>query len=365
VAKHHTLPAALIGAFSSEPADHLRESLVWVARRQGHAFRQKAENVSRREGHYTMRADELFGEGTPPDRIDDMWTAAEAALSNTTAAIGAAAETGLIDACDWLQAVDLLAQLFVRNPGYDKFHYDARVEAGIDGEDTRDEINGSRTLNLQRLRPAVMYARWAIFVASEGCFVTNDCSYTPVHHLDTDEIGYIFPLRRDLAVELTAGPEDKLVTAAWEGRELELPAFALTTRDVAKLNLLMATNAVDEIYGPTEAVVAAAKAGFETEVDRIGADYIVPSGRFLAEHEYDFYGLLEKFGMALPPGSVISLRLDLLPRRWRARLIPASIARVGGLIARWADLDRGPRRGSAPILDLTAHDLGNDPPPTD
>jgi hypothetical protein len=72
----------------------------------------------------------------------------------------------------------------------------------------------------------------------------------------------------------------------------------------------MATNSVDEIYGPTEAVVAAAKTGFETDVDRIAADFIVPSGRFLAEHEYDFYGLLDKFGMELAPGSVIGVRLD-------------------------------------------------------
>jgi Protein of unknown function (DUF4238) len=352
--KQHTIPASLIGAFSLEPADRLRDSPVWVARRQGQPFRQKAENVSGREGFYTMRADELFGEGTPPDRVDDMWTGAEAALSKTTAAIGAATTTGVIEAREWLHAVDLLAQLFVRNPGY-----------GIVHERTRDEINGSRTLNLQRLRPAVMYAHWCILVAPEGSFMTNDCSHTPVHHLDTDELGYIFPLRHDLAVELTAGPADRLVTAAWEGRELEVPTLALTRGQAAKLNLLMATNAVDEIYGPTQGVVADATPGFEANVETIGADYIVPSGKFLADHEYDFYGLLEKFGMELPPGSVIGLRLDLLPRRRRSRLIPASILPVARRIGRWAHLRRQPGRRSAPILDLTAQDRGSDAPFTD
>lgn len=306
VSKHHTLPAALIGAFSLEPAERSRESTVWVARRKGEPFRQQAENVSRRLGFYTIRSDALYvdGDETPSEIIDELWTGAETALPKIIASLDVAAATGVMDARQWLLAADFLAQLFVRNPGYDKRQYE-----GLRGvtQLSRDEINGSRTMNLQRIRPAVMFARWTVLVAPEGSFVTNDCSYMPVHDIHTDDLGYVFPFRHNLAVRVMAGPEDKAFVKNGDWFGLELPRDELAADQAASFNLSMAANALDEIYGPTEAVVGGARAGFAADVELIGPDFIVPSSAFLREHELDFYELLDKFGMDTPQGSFMWL----------------------------------------------------------
>ena len=308
VAKHHTLPAALIGAFSLAPANRLRDSMVWVARREGRPFTQKAENLSWRDDFYVVVERFYVGETPPSAVIDEMWSAAEAALPRVTAALATAARTGIVDAREWLRAADFFAQLFVRNPGYDKRQIDGFAEFGH--EISRDKINGSRTLNLQRLRPAVMFARWTILTAPAGSLVTNDCSYMPIHNLHTDETGYVFPLRHNLAVQLMAGPENKEFVQTADSVGLQLPTVELNAEGAASFNLSMAANALDEIYGATEETVANAQTGLRTDVEIMDASFIVPSPHFLRDNEYLYFELMERLGMELPPGSFMFLRAN-------------------------------------------------------
>jgi hypothetical protein len=313
VAKHHLLPAAYLGGFSLVDADRMRERPIWVGRRTGRPFQQKAENVALRADNYTVSAGAvLIGGGTEPSSvIDDLWSGAENSLREIIDGISSAVSTGLLELRIWLMAVELLTQFFVRTAAYD----DAQTSASksLPRPLTRDEVNGSRIMNLQRLRPAVLHGAWLVRPAPSGALVTNDCGYTPVHDVETDSVGYAFPLSHDLAVFVHRAPIDRTIIkqAGWLG--IEVGSLELSGSETLSLNRSVAANAVTEVFGPSETVVHDAQQGFQPDVARPGPDLLVPSSSWLREHELDWFDLLDLAGLTPPRGTAIYLPTPPMP----------------------------------------------------
>ncbi len=306
VPRQHILPAAYLGGFSQSEDGRLRERPIWVARREGQLFCRSAESVARREDHYTLDEPITFGEEGPSLIVDELWSGSEGAPQETPDELEAAAATGVMQLRSWLMAVELLSQFFIRTPAYDERQERGSQDSGL--ELSRDEINGSRLLNLQRLRPAVLHASWTVRRAPSGELVTNDCGYMHSYETSSDSVGCAFALRRDLAVILFPDKEQRpiLKNGDWLGVGIR-QNDDLSADDVRSFNSAMAAHR-PEIFGPTEAVVSSARLGFErAEVLPLGAEPLIPDegSRWLREHEFDWFTLLRAAGADTPRGTTI------------------------------------------------------------
>lgn len=285
-ARQHFLPAAFLGGFSADAHEPARERILWVARRDGGVYREKAENVAWQRNLYTLRT----GASAGPD-------------------LGAAIETlralrnGWLPAGAWQVMVSFITSLFVRGPEF-RGRFESRLGPAITELVQPDNTTMARVIEQQRLFAAVMYANWIPLRPTGHIVVTNDLGYLPTLDLGRGRWGYAVPLRKDLVVGLFAGPVGH--TMAWRNGSWTIdiavrPMAAALARD---LNRHVACNALDEVYGATRDAVEQARAGFDEKRPQHGwgPGLLVPSGKALRDHEFDYMRMLGAIAKPPPDG---------------------------------------------------------------
>jgi hypothetical protein len=220
--------------------------------------------VAALEDFYTVYISPFVGDkaGEHPSAIDDLWSDAERSLGALIDAAAAATTTHLMPAQAWAAFVDFLAQLLARTPDFDRRFVNRFAGAGslLDLVSARDNVNAVRTIEIQRLRPALLYARWYFATFPAGSLVLNDRGYGGTGDSLTGATGLCFPLRNDLAVTVLSS-SDPVDLVELDGTfYVGVGATKFGTADAASIGTLMAAWAPEEIYGTSREIVSAVSA---------------------------------------------------------------------------------------------------------
>jgi hypothetical protein len=87
-----------------------------------------------------------------------VWTDIEQSLDGIIEAAAAALVTGIIEAGKWARLIELLAQILVRTPDFDRRFSErfAGMGEAFDIATSRDNINAVRLIELQKMRSAFL-----------------------------------------------------------------------------------------------------------------------------------------------------------------------------------------------------------------
>ncbi len=312
--KDHFLPAAYLGRFSAAPQSRLRDSLLWVRRRNQPPFRQKAENLGYARGLYNV------GSAAPPlfGTVDTFLTGAEKTVHKAIEAARAQASCGL-NAGDYSLLVPFAASLFARGRDF-PLRYRHRLGDTIEIVDldaymNDTNMNLARLLELQRLYYPVMAARWKFLHAADRSIITNDIAMTATFDPLTAEHGYVIAL--DPTVALLITKTNRKPRVFWTGNEWVVPDVEhhqLGARAVAGLNQSLARASVGGFYGPTREAVQTAISDEALGPPRgHGPEphYLVTDGRWIRDHELDFYSFISL--IARPPANPAFARWERVP----------------------------------------------------
>lgn len=314
--RQHFLPAAFLGGFSADTCGPSRERILWVARRDGGVYREKAENVAYQRDLYTLKTSPYAG--SDPLSVDRHLSAPEPKLGAAIEALYALRD-GWLPADAWQVMVSFITSLFVRGPEFKK-RFEGRMVPAITEFVHADNTTMARVIEQQRLFAPVMYAGWIALRPLGHTIITNDLGYLPTFDIGASRCGYCVPLRSDILVGLFARPVGQ--TMAWRNGAwaVDIPVRPLAAAGVQDLNRHVACNALNEVYGDTRDVVEQARIGFADEPPQHGwgPGLLVPSGQALREHELDYMRMLG--AIASPPPEGISQWLMGWPQRtnWSA-----------------------------------------------
>jgi tetratricopeptide (TPR) repeat protein len=186
--RHHYLPASFLALFSLDikTLPSRKRSLIIGDLNHNNLFSDSAEDVGCINNLYQQSE---FS--TKPDLIEDIWAQYETSLpSAIEKLIGAT-----LDAETWARIlVPFVTGLFVRGPDFqDRFN--SRIKAiGIDPVN-KDNTNGARLFEFQRLLAPVIAAKWIVIsITGEGYLITNDLGYAPFANILTGDRGIAIPL---------------------------------------------------------------------------------------------------------------------------------------------------------------------------
>lgn len=312
--RQHYLPAAFIGGFAADTTGRSRERGVWVGRVGVAApFKTKAENVGYRRDLYTLNESPYVGGETDPFAVDRWLSASEGGLPNAVRTLVDSRESCAISAHTWsLTLVPFVAGLFVRTPEF-AVRFQLRMERlfGSAWRDvmkhaSADNTNLARIFEFQRLRAPVMWHRWTVihFEGESPSLITSDVGYAP--HMNTRDgaIGYVVPLRPNAALGLSRQPGGvREVDIAWSGTEwiTRIEHVDLDPSDASSLNDAIAAHAVEEIYGKTNAAIAAVLplVGSGQGV-AVGPDLLADSSAQVREAEMDWFEFIGFIGRRPP-----------------------------------------------------------------
>lgn len=202
---HHYLPATFLASFSSDLSSFPRRNrpLSVGDKHEDRVFRTSASNVAAINNLYT-----LIATNKSPELIENLWAEYEANLDEAIKLLIA----GSVNAKTWIRIlVPFIACMLVRGPDFDQ-RFERRIRAlGIDPEGdhvSKDNINGARLLELQRLLGPVAVAKWVIIhVRGQEPLITNDLGYAPFVNPVTREFGIAIPL--DLMHALAVIPRNQ------------------------------------------------------------------------------------------------------------------------------------------------------------
>jgi hypothetical protein len=228
--------------------------------------------------------------------IDETWDWVEQNIAVGAQALRTSCH-GPLSASLWLSVlVPFIAQVFVRGSDWiPRFacmkEHDLELHA-LAG--SPDNANLARLMELQRLIPAMMAARWQVLhCPPESDLIVNDLGRVAMVH-DRGVQEYTVPLDRRAA--LTVSRAERGCRIIWDQAREDwfvdgIEHFDLTPDDVDGLNAALRRGALVESYGPTSELVEGEPA--ETPRDPAGDPFlepvlIVPSPEWLRAREMDW-----------------------------------------------------------------------------
>jgi hypothetical protein len=243
--KQHYLAAAYLAGFSANPVTPRRESPIWVGRRGvGKPYQQRCESVAYKKDLYTLGNSELLtgsAEEQNLSLIDDTWEWVEQNIGEGVGWLRRSCHDPL-PARLWLSVlVPFCAQVFVRGADWIP-RFGARF-GWMEGHDqdlldharSADNANLARLMELQRLNPAMLAARWQVLHCPPECdLIVNDLGRVPMAHSAGTQ-GYTIPLSHRTALALIRS--ERGCRVVWD-EELEtwsvdgIEHFDLTCEDV-------------------------------------------------------------------------------------------------------------------------------------
>jgi tetratricopeptide (TPR) repeat protein len=192
--KHHYLPATFLANFSLDTEKQpRRKSVIFQGDKKTKEIKEvTAESVGKINNLYT-----LLDYKKDPETIDKIWKDYEYKLNITIPRLIVGHD---LDAKTWIRfLVPFVACMLVRGPDFN-IRFENRIKS-ILGEyyseefNNKDNTNGARVLELQRLLFPVAAAKW-IVINTQGLepLLTNDLGYCPFIHPQTIDYGMAIPL---------------------------------------------------------------------------------------------------------------------------------------------------------------------------
>lgn len=286
VAKHHYIPAAYIGRFSSQAQGPTRERLITVFNLKSDSIRTvKASNIGARKNIYNLTDGDI-----------DNWDAYETGIPRVLDQICQGDEISLDD---WVHiAVPFVTGLFVRGREFNE-RYESRPDiADLMGKMalSSDNTNLGRTFEMSRLLAPVMAARWTVLHGySHPNLVSNDRGLAATQDSSTGDVGWVIPLDKDTALGLF--PQKQRLIASWtDGSWIaELDHRNLSTSDSFEdLNRKLAACCSEFFYGSSEFLVKPLHAHAAKTIDPVWlmeASWRQISSQQRIAHERDWYTL--------------------------------------------------------------------------
>jgi len=194
VPKHHYVPAALIGRFSTETTLPARRRRIFVARRDK-VFAARAEDVGYVRDLYAMDQPGLWA-GLDTTSTDRAMSGYEGSLP---AALDLLEQSTPVPLAVWLRTlVPWVASAFVRGADFVARYHARPSMRGVPEEwKTPDNTNVARAIEFQLLLAPVMTARWMVLHSMGGeSFAINDLGLTTTFDPSTGEWGWAIPLSR-------------------------------------------------------------------------------------------------------------------------------------------------------------------------
>jgi len=155
--------------------------------KQGKIFSDSASDVGCVKNLYTM-----YERSAKPDNlIEDIWARYETDLPSSVEKL----ISGSLDAETWARIlVPFVAGLFVRGTDFNN-RFNSRLNAlGIETI-SKDNTNGARLFELQRLLAPVIASKWIVIkVNGDRYLITNDLGYAPFVNPHTGDKGIAIPL---------------------------------------------------------------------------------------------------------------------------------------------------------------------------
>ncbi|MBZ1523891.1 DUF4238 domain-containing protein [Leuconostoc mesenteroides] len=208
--KQHFMPAALIGQFSFESpysSKHLRDRLVYVRFRQSPDIKELSASAILKEKNFYTIQDETTG--LQHDSVDNIWDEVEPFLPKMIKRLSDLYAKDVMPSDLFIYFAEFCTQLIVRNPSFNEsydsrinsfFEYDSLEENGLIS--VKDNTNASRIMEMQRLRPLLLYSDVSILRASKHTyFINNDVGYVIGPDQVLQRATITFPLTPDLAIQ--------------------------------------------------------------------------------------------------------------------------------------------------------------------
>jgi len=190
---HHYLPATFLANFSiDDETNPRRDRIIFVGdKKNQNVFTVSAGNAGAINNLYTM-----LDYKSDPEYLEQLWQNYENELHVAIPRL----IVGDIDAKTWIRLlVPFVTCMLVRGPDFD-VRFTGRIEALLGSSKSkeflgRNQINGARILETQRLLFPVTSAKWIVVYAPGHEFIlTNDLGYCPFIHPRVFDYGMAIPL---------------------------------------------------------------------------------------------------------------------------------------------------------------------------
>jgi hypothetical protein len=228
--------------------------------------------------------------------VDDAWKY-EPRLPKAIAALDD--RTVPLDGHTWAEVlVPFISSLFIRGPEFgDRYHYYRDklpdLEEFIPGFKYKDNANGGRLSEWQKIIAPVMSARWTVLHGSgEPVVITNDIGYC----VSAPESGqYAFPISPSSILVLERCMTRPILD--WNGQQWTAPIehHDVTDDELILYRQAMQDHAVKEVYGPTEEAVVFPTPDFQPHVRPVGPRDLFPQpnwGSMMIPYLHDHFRVL-------------------------------------------------------------------------
>lgn len=253
MARDHYVPASVLGRFSADTGNRTRERRLVVGRR-GKVFLAKAEDIGFVNGLYDVRSTGVwFPPGVDdPGSVDGMITGYEPELPAVLDLLEAGER---VRVRAWLRVlVPFVAAMFVRGRDFGA-RFDERGVVKASGVSSRENTNGARLLEMQRLLALVVCARWVVLhQAGHESFIVNDLGLMPTRDLGLQQNGFAIPIGRGSVLGIFPR---QTRTVAWydDGWQSVVEHRLVDTIEVSAFNRSMAQGATEWIAGAERDVI--------------------------------------------------------------------------------------------------------------
>lgn len=308
VARHHFVPASVIGLFSEDNQPRRRKRPIACTRIGApKAWLDLPENVLWESDLYSAPGLRYWPDGNAPegeaDWVDQAWTGFESLIAP---AIELLERREQLDAATWLNAlVPWVASIFVRGRDFGP-RLLARAPAGLfDQKDSKARINQARLLEMQRILAPVATAQWRVIHASRGAqYINNDLNVAPCIRPELDGIpraeGWTIPMSRTMVLQIFPAVTREVLRCRADGTWMSMMEHHdAIPRLVDQSNRAIAIGAREMIIGPNKELVeryrdilgAATSAGVHPRGYDVMDGWVQIPAAVRREHEFDWHRL--------------------------------------------------------------------------
>lgn len=269
MAKDHFIPAALLGRFSEDEGDRLRQRKLHVVSRHTASRVTAAASIGYKKRLYDV--DQDFFQTSQGRAIDKLWVAYEPQLPRVLDDLIA----GTLSASDWIRIlVPFVAATFARDRSYEARVVTRLKEQGIEDPQTqaphlfdKTNLNLNRLVEMNRFAARAIVCKWYVYEL-DGDIVIPDLGFGFELLSDPDEeldrVGFILPVGRRHILELMPVAERVLATRSVDGTWQVPLVHAASAASSVDLNRLLCQCAQDFVAGTKAATESISTADLST-----------------------------------------------------------------------------------------------------
>ena len=285
--RQHYLPAAYLARFSKDQNPVGRQRQVVVGDRETRrVFTTAVSNVCGISDFYTLK--EM---PESPNLIDDIWSSYENQLPFAISQLCEGHISGLL----WATVIiPFVAGILARGPDFNTRFENRLSTIGLGEFNTPDNTNFARLMEIQRLRPALMVARWIVLETHAQNIITTDIGFMPFENAELGTLGLAIPLGLNSLLLLSPSTK-KVIAYEFEGEWFPTIEYSeISAHDYLTLNVALGKSAQRFLFGPDEDIVRSnlyqiSEQPIIPEIEELG----FPGGIVAANNEMKWFSLVE------------------------------------------------------------------------